>query len=60
MYFLYRRKKIEKLLNCFRLNDVIWCERDLERYKILAELLLKDENVIFKYNFKLEIKDDFF
>ena len=36
-----------------------WLERDIERYKILINLVNQDRNVIFKYNFDLESKEKF-
>ncbi|CAD8166698.1 unnamed protein product [Paramecium pentaurelia] len=49
----------ESFLNLFKFTDEIWLNRDIERYKILINILTKNSDVIFKYQFDLEQKEKF-
>ncbi|CAD8072198.1 unnamed protein product [Paramecium sonneborni] len=49
----------ESFLNLFKYADNIWLNRDMERYKILINILTKNSDVMFKYQFDLEQKEKF-
>ncbi|CAD8065495.1 unnamed protein product [Paramecium primaurelia] len=60
-YYYYKQylSIYESFLNLFKFTDEIWLNRDMERYKILINILTKNSDVIFKYQFDLEQKEKF-
>ncbi|CAK64039.1 unnamed protein product (macronuclear) [Paramecium tetraurelia] len=49
----------ENFLNLFKYAETIWINRDMERYKILINILNKNSDVMFKYQFDLEQKEKY-
>lgn len=43
----------------FKFIDAVWLQRDIERYRILMDLLNRDNNVMFKYQFDIDVKEKF-
>lgn len=39
----------ESFLNLFKFADEVWLNRDIERYKILINILTKNSDIMFKY-----------
>ncbi|CAD8161279.1 unnamed protein product [Paramecium octaurelia] len=60
-YYNYKvyLQNYESFLNLFKFIDEVWLNRDMERYKILINILTKNSDVIFKYQFDLEQKEKF-
>ncbi|CAD8154366.1 unnamed protein product [Paramecium pentaurelia] len=60
-YYLYKSylQIYDSFLNLFKYAETIWINRDMERYKILINILTKNSDVMFKYQFDLEQKEKF-
>ncbi|CAD8075108.1 unnamed protein product [Paramecium sonneborni] len=60
-YYYYKQylSIYESFLNLFKFTDEIWLNRDMERFKILINILTKNSDVMFKYQFDLEQKEKF-
>lgn len=43
----------------FNYIDVNWLRKDIVRLKIITELLMKDNNVIFQYHFDIDVKEQY-
>ncbi|CAD8177675.1 unnamed protein product [Paramecium octaurelia] len=46
-------------LQLFSFIDTVWLQRDIDRYRGIASLLIKDSDVLFKYQFDIDIKEKF-
>ncbi|CAD8172596.1 unnamed protein product [Paramecium pentaurelia] len=46
-------------LQLFNFIDIVWLQRDIDRYRGIASLLIKDSDVLFKYQFDIDIKEKF-
>ena len=51
--------KYERLMNFYKYADKISVDKDIERYKLLINILTKDSDVMFKYNFDIDQKEKF-
>ena len=51
--------KYERLMNFYKYADRITIDQDIERYKLLVNILTKDSDVMFKYNFDIDLKEKF-
>ncbi|CAD8178672.1 unnamed protein product [Paramecium pentaurelia] len=49
----------DNFLQLFNFIDVVWLQRDIDRYRGIASLLIKDSDVLFKYQFDIDIKEKF-
>ena len=39
--------------------DMIWIQRDLERFRVIIDFLQKESNIVFNYKFDIDVKERF-
>jgi hypothetical protein len=46
-------------LDFYKFIDPDWLQKDIERYKIISDILVKDNSIILKYYFDLEQREKY-
>ncbi|CAK86883.1 unnamed protein product (macronuclear) [Paramecium tetraurelia] len=59
LFYKYYLQQYDEFLELFSYLDTVWLQRDVDRYRGYASLLMKDSDVLFKYQFDLDAKEVF-
>ncbi|CAD8103515.1 unnamed protein product [Paramecium sonneborni] len=59
LFYKYYLQQYDQFLELFSYLDIVWLQRDIDRYRGYASLLMKDSDVLFKYQFDLDAKEIF-
>ncbi|CAD8177805.1 unnamed protein product [Paramecium pentaurelia] len=59
LFYKFYLQQYDEFLELFSYLDIVWLQRDIDRYRGYASLLMKDSDVLFKYQFDLEVKEVF-
>ncbi|CAD8177637.1 unnamed protein product [Paramecium octaurelia] len=52
-------QQYDQFIQLFSMLELVWVQRDIDRYKGISSLVIKDSDVLFKYQFDIDLKEKF-
>ncbi|CAD8094952.1 unnamed protein product [Paramecium sonneborni] len=52
-------QQYDQFIQLFSQLEIVWVQRDIDRYKGISSLVIKDSDVLFKYQFDIDLKEKF-
>ncbi|CAK78495.1 unnamed protein product (macronuclear) [Paramecium tetraurelia] len=52
-------QQYDQFIQLFSMLEIVWVQRDIDRYKGISSLVIKDSDVLFKYQFDIDLKEKF-
>ncbi|CAD8178702.1 unnamed protein product [Paramecium pentaurelia] len=52
-------QQYDQFIQLFSMLEIVWIQRDIDRYKGISALVIKDSDVLFKYQFDIDLKEKF-